>query len=390
MNLIKIVVKNIITGIFYIFRVFPIQNNKIVIVNYAGKGFGDNGKYIALKLLEQDKKYDIVWLITNPHDTFPEGIRRVPYYSLKSIYEQVTAKIWIDNSRKPSYVRKRKNQYYIMTWHGGIGPKKIEKEALNQLPKHYIEQAKNDARMTDLMVAESEFSYKKYKNMFWYEGKIAKCGVPRQDILFKSPKNLKEKLLKSLGITETKHVLLYAPTFRNGMKKEDLDIYHLDWDNILKATSYKFGGEWVGFIRLHPNVAKLDKESKFEQENVYDVTNYPDMQELLSISDIVLTDYSSCIYDFGLTARPGFMIIKDMIDYTHQRNIGFGKHGIEIIPFPIALNDDDLLKQIKNFNAIKYREKLHDFYVRFCGLYPGGNASATIVKYINSVIENRK
>lgn len=81
--------------LFYIFRLFPIKNNKIVIDNYAGKGFGDNGKYIALELLKRNdkNKYDIVWITKDLESHFPKGIRVVPYISLKSIYEQATAKI---------------------------------------------------------------------------------------------------------------------------------------------------------------------------------------------------------------------------------------------------------------------------------------------------------
>ena len=153
-------IKSIIAkSLFFIFRIFPIQRNKIVIDNYAGKGFGDNGKYIALELLRRKCDFDIVWLARNLKEEFPDGIRLVSYASLKSIYEQATAKVWIDNLRKASYVRKRSGQYYIMTWHGGIGPKKIEKEAEDQLGEEYLQGAKNDSKMANLFLAEADFSF---------------------------------------------------------------------------------------------------------------------------------------------------------------------------------------------------------------------------------------
>lgn len=76
---------NIIKIVYKLFRVFPIKRNKIVFSSYMGKGFGDNGKYIALELLKQPSKYDIVWLCKNMDEHFPEGIRKVKYRSLKSI-----------------------------------------------------------------------------------------------------------------------------------------------------------------------------------------------------------------------------------------------------------------------------------------------------------------
>lgn len=390
---VKLFLNSVLSFLYYLFRIFPIQNNKIVIDNYAGKGFGDNGKYIALELLKR-KKYDIVWL-TKDTSGIPEGIRTVPYSSfskpsLKSIYEQVTARVWIDNLRKDLGVRKRKGQYYIMTWHGGIGPKKIEKEVVDQLPKDYPKKAQNDSKMADLMIAESRFTYNKYHTMLWYNGEILKCGTPRQDILFNKPEGLKENILTMLGVRHDYHIFLYAPTFRDNMTTKDLSIYQISWKEILKTCKVKFGGKWIGFIRLHPNVAKLDKQHILEQENVYDVTNYPDMQELLSVSDIALTDYSSCIYDFGLTGRPGFILASDIEEYTKQRDLGFGEYGMKIVPFPIAKNNAELCKMIADFNVGDYKKRLNKFYNDFCGLYPGGHASEILATRIDNVIQNKK
>lgn len=392
--LVKKVINKGITCLYYLFRIFPIKEDKIVIDNYAGAGFGDNGKYIVLELLKRGS-YDIVWLTKNEKEELPKGVRRAPYssirsISIKSIYEQVTAKIWIDNLRKDFCVRKRKGQYYIMTWHGGIGPKKIEKEVESQLPMGYVEKAKNDSNMTDLMIAESDFTYWKYSHMLWYDGEILKCGTPRQDILFNTPKNLREKIFKTLNLDKRCHVFLYAPTFREGMSQKDLSLYKIAWKDILQAATDRFGGEWVGFIRLHPNIAKLDSNHILAEQDVYDVTDYPDMQELLSVSDIVLTDYSSCIYDFGLTGRPGFMLAEDIEEYTKERDIGFGKHGMEIVPFSIAKSSEELITLIREFDNDIYEKKLHDFYYDFCGLYSGGHAAEILANRIDDVIRKGK
>ena len=124
---IKAFARQIVYGIlslcFYICRVIPIKQNKIVVSSYDGKGYGDHGKYICNALLAQGADVDIVWLSGNPNDVFPTGIRPVKFKSLRSIYEQATAKVWIDNKRKKHYVRKRKGQYYIQIWHGGLGLK---------------------------------------------------------------------------------------------------------------------------------------------------------------------------------------------------------------------------------------------------------------------------
>lgn len=375
---------------FYLFRMFPISENKILIKNWGGKGFGDNGKYIALELLKQsNKQYDIVWLLDNikEHEEIPNEIRKIEYSSIRAIYEQVTAKVWISNTRQDEYVRKRNKQYYIMTWHGGIYSKKIEKAVEKQLPKSYVRAAKHDSSMADLFLAESDFTYQQYRNVFWYDGEILKCGSPRQDILFRDNKELKEKVLQSLGITNNCRIFFYAPTFRNGMTENDLVIYKRQWSNILKALNKKTKEKWIGFIRLHPNISNLDPHHQLIEKNVYDVTDYPDMQELLAISDMVLTDYSSCVYDFGLTGRPGFVLIDDIESYKKERGLipGF----MDAIPFPIVTSDFDLIRTIETFNEEEYRKKLHIFYYQYCGLYPGGNAAKHVAHIIENLINNK-
>lgn len=376
----------IATFLYYAFRVFPIKQNKIVVDSYAGKGFGDNGKYIVLELLKRNKDYDIVWLARDTHQKFPKGIRVVPYISLRSIYEQVTAKVWIDNLRKAGYVRKRDKQYYIMTWHGTIATKKIEAAAEDKLDAGYIANAKNDAKMTNLMLASSDFEYTIYKKYFWYDGEIMKNGVPRADILFQNTDPLRNKILSQLGLAEDTHIFLYAPTFRNNMTEKDLGIYKLRWKELLAILTSKFGGKWVGFVRLHPNISRLDTNHTLAEKNVYDVTDYPDMQELLAISDMELTDYSSSIYEFALTGKPGFILASDLKEYQQERGMFFDLHQT---PFPIAESQEELLKCIETFDKEKYHKELHRFYHEFCGSYPGGHASEIVANRIDDVITGK-
>lgn len=373
----------IIRAVYKMFSVFPIKRNKIVFSSYMGKGFGDNGKYIALELLKQPSKYDIVWLCKNMDEHFPEGIRKVKYRSLKSIYEQVTAKIWVDNTRKPEYVCKRNGQYYIMTWHGGLGLKRVEKDAEKLLDPSYVERAKRDSRMADLFLSESEWTTELYDRAFWYNGEILKAGVPRQDILFTDSSALRKKIMSRYGLNEDTHIILYAPTFRNNMGVQDLKLFKLNWNLLLKALENRFGGRWRGFIRLHPNISNLDDGLLLHENGVFDVTDYPDMQELLSIADAVITDYSSCIFDFGLTKRPGFILAKDIKSYSKERNFTIQWSDV---PFAIAESDEELVNIIENFDSNFYEKKLYQFYHNYCGMYPTGQAAEAVARRIDEVI----
>ena len=210
--------------------------------------------------------------------------------------------------------------------------------------------------------------------------------MPRQDILFTDSSALRKKIMSRYGLNEDTHIILYAPTFRNNMGVQDLKLFKLNWNSLLKALENRFGGQWRGFIRLHPNISNLDDGSFLGDDGVVDVTNYPDMQELLSIADAVITDYSSCIFDFGLTKRCGFILAKDIQSYSKERNF---KIQWSDVPFPIAESDEQLVNIIAKFNINSYEQRLYHFYHNFCGMYSTGQASQAVVRRMDDVIMGR-
>ena len=138
------------------FRIFPIDRKKIVVSNFRGKGYGDNPKYIIENLRKRKETYKIYWLVEDKNEKMPEEIHVVKINSIASLYHLSTAKIWIDNCRKSPYITKRKKQYYIQTWHGAIGFKKIEKEAPG-LTEEYRLASLNDSKMIDILLSGSQW-----------------------------------------------------------------------------------------------------------------------------------------------------------------------------------------------------------------------------------------
>ena len=369
--------KTIMIILFYLLRIFPIDNKKIVVCSYLGKGYGDNGKYIVNELLRRNLGFDIVWLVRNKDEEFPSGVRSVKYNTLRAVYEQVTAKLWIDNRRKPGYVRKRSKQIYIMTWHAGIGLKRGEGAAVNALANYYVSAAKNDSKMADLFLSNSTWTTDMYRKYFWYNGKILEKGLPREDILFQPQTDLKKKLAKVYGLESNSNIILYAPTFRKSMSVEELALYNLEWSILLNMLNKKTQGNWVGMIRLHPNIS--DQSALLHLPlNVIDTSLYPDMQELLAISDILITDYSSCMFDFGATGKPVFIYAPDLQEYKNDRNFFF---NLEELPFVISESQESLRNSISNFDESTYKNKVEKFYDK-CGLFKGGEASKCVVDYI--------
>ena len=281
-SLIVTLKNNISISIVSLFNLFPIKNNKVFIFSYYGSQYGCSPKYISQYLVENypKDKFDIVWAFNDVEaNKNISGIRVVKTMSLRYFYDLCTSKVIITNFRTTDLFKKRKDQYYIQTWHSSLRLKQIEKDAEESLPKSYIEQAKKDSPKCDLLLSGCKFSTDIFKRAFWYNGEIFEHGTPRNDMLLKNNMEQRNKVKDILKVDKNKKIILYAPTFRKG---NNLDVYDIDYSRILDVLKDKFGGEWVFLVKLHPHLISKSKELVYG-ENVLDVTSYGDIQDLLNI-----------------------------------------------------------------------------------------------------------
>lgn len=360
---------------FFAFRIFKIKGNKVVITNCFGKGYGDNQKYICDELIKREINTDIVWLVRNiDDDSIPNQIRKVKYNSFKAIYEIVTAKLWIDNFRKPLYYRKRKGQYYIQLWHGCGALKKIEFDVEDKLSKDYKKSMINDNNMIDLMVSNSIFFSEKCRSAFRYNGKVLEVGVPREDALINNHQEMSREIKDILKIGKSR-VLLYAPTFRNNFNKSTYDI---DFTKLMNNWKEK-KEDWIVLVRLHPHVSNMSDIFNYD-ERLINVSNYPDMQELIAVADIIITDYSSIMFEAMEIDKKVILYANDINSYVDERGFYF---DLKELPFPVTRNNNELLKSINdNRNFIDSYEK----FKKKMGYYEGHNSTSVIVDYINDLI----
>jgi CDP-glycerol glycerophosphotransferase len=360
--------------------VFPIKNKKLVITNCFGKGFGDNSKYIAEEILKKKLECDLVWIVDDSHcgEKFPSQIRTVRYGSLIAKYEETTAKIWIDNFRKDSSVRKRKGQFYIQTWHGGVALKKIEKDVEKKLNIKYLEDAKNDSLMADLFISNSQFCTDLYRKSFWYYGAILECGYPRNDVLINSPNVKKEKVIRYFELDDDTKIILYAPTFRDDY---NMEAYNLDYEMILKIIENTYEGKWIFLIRMHPNISERADTISYNSKLI-NATHYNDMQEIMAASDILITDYSSTMFEFMLMKKPVFLFATDLEKFKVDRDLYF---DIYSLPFPVAENNQKLVDNITSFNEPLYLKNVSSFKKEI-GLIEDGTAAKKIVEIIEEIL----
>jgi|TARA_B100000787_G_scaffold149580_1_gene121644 CDP-glycerol glycerophosphotransferase len=369
-----------IKDIFYrLFSVLPIKKKKIIFWGYYGAQYGGSPKYISEHIVAHKSEFDVVWGTVDPDSMTNVKVRKVKFASLKFLYELATAKFVITNYRFSINMNKRSGQIYIQTWHSSLRLKKIEKDAESFLPQNYIQQAKRDSTKIDYLLSGCKDSTQIFKQSFWYDGEILEIGTPRIDPIIQKESSHLKGIKEKLGLDSDEKVLLYAPTFR---KSNDYSCYLRDFSDIVKSLENKMGGRWKVVVRLHPHlINKADEIIK--NTDVINGSSYNDIQELLIVTDFLITDYSSLMFDFLFSKKSVLLYLPDLQDYLkNERDLYY---DVEELPFLKAFDHEEIINKIQSFDSIKYVSNLSDFEERI-GSFEKGTASNQLVSILKKHI----
>ena len=359
-----------------------VSENKILFLTF-NKQYTCNPKYICQELIKKNIDCDIVWLVNSEksfsHSPFPARIRRVQIGTAKAFYELLTAKIIIENaylSQEMGYTPIQKEQYLIQTWHGSLGIKRFGPEY--DSIKSRVLAAKRAGNYTDLFLSNSTFETKEVASVFWENAEIREWGHARNDLLICQRYNIKQEVRIRLGIPVNFRIALYAPTYRD---EKSRDHYQLNYNKLIEALSKRFGGEWIVLIKLHYSMRNYTLNLK-TNPYIKDVSKYSDIQELMLITDVGITDYSSWIFDFLLTGKPAFIYADDIYLYEDER--GF-YYPLNTTPFPIAQTSDELQRNIINFDLQNYEHQAKEF-LQEKGCIEDGLAAHRVVDKITQLL----
>ena len=358
-----------------LFRWLPVKRNKIVLNNFYGFGFGDSPKYIVEEIIRQRMPYDIVWLVSDMNSEFPSEVRKVKLLSFRASYELSTAKIIISNVKVALPYHKKRSQYYIQTWHGSMAFKAIEADAQDKLDLNYLRETKADSKLINLFLSSNSIQTQEIQTCFWYDGEIFESGSPRNDMFYK-PTHFKDSVKRSLGLPPETKVVLFAPTFRDNHRT---DVYNLDFVGLINSLTSRFGGDWRVLVRLHPNL--MGQNVVKLCQNSIDVASYPDMQELLLISDILITDYSTTIYDAIIMHKTVLLYAPDLEEYCGNRGL---KSIYFSLPSQVYQTNEELFEYISKYDETAYQQQL-DYFLSTFRVFDDGNASKRVVDRINKI-----
>lgn len=357
----------------------PFHPKRIIFTSYLGKQYSCNPKYISEYIQKHAPEYEIVWAFQSPEE-FSElekyGIRLVKYNSFPFIRLCLSSGYIVTNVRDMNHIPFTHRQTVINTWHGGGAYKTVGSSTAVQSPSERFRQ--NIAHKTNLTFLSSSkaFTDLTLRNSFHHNGKILECGMPRNDILIHTAdSDLRKKVLDHFHLPADQKLLIYAPTYRENKTASD---YSFDTKAVKTMLSQRFGGNWSILFRCHYYIVEDAKNLSSDYINASD---YPDMQELLYAANMLITDYSSSIWDFSFTGRPCLLYATDLNDY--QVSQGFYS-DIHTWPFPLAESNQELLDNIQHFSFDTYTKAIQQHHEDL-GSYESGTACWEVLKYIRQV-----
>jgi CDP-ribitol ribitolphosphotransferase len=300
---------------------------------------------------------------------------RKSYGELISLaYNLATSKfIFLDDYFPIVYPLKiRKNAELIQLWHA-VGAFKTFGYSRLGLPGGPSPRSKNHRNYTKAIVSSKNVA-KFYAEGFGIpEENVVATGIPRTDVFFDQSyqKQIKENLYKEYPFLKNKKVILFAPTFRgNGQQSAYYPMEVLDLDKLY----HRLKEEYVFILKIHPFV-KNDISIPYEYSDFfYNFSGYREVNNLLFVTDLLITDYSSVCFEFALLNRPMLFFAFDVEDYVQKRDFYFDYH--KFIPGPLVRTTDEIIEKIINHDF--EMEKIKPF-VKYFFDHTDGKSSARVV-----------
>jgi CDP-glycerol glycerophosphotransferase len=352
----------------------------VLFESYGAVQYADSPRAIAEELRRRDTRLDLLWAVSDEQTELPDGLRAVPRDSREWYEATARSRYVVTCVYRPmtGWLRPHPDQVVLQTWHGppfkkiGFDSERIEQQAR----RGYHDRLRLETSRWSYLISPNPAATPILRSAFHYDGTVLETGYPRTDIFFRPDRDeIAARVRARLGLPEGKKVVLYAPTFRDNQQyrrnKFRLDM-HLD----LRHAQEVLGDDHVLLVRRHAKI--VDSVRDAGSGFVRDVSRYPDVNELLLVTDVLVSDYSSLMFDFANTGRPMVFFAYDLEQYRDEiRGFYF---DLDIVPGPLLRTSPEVIAAVANAGDMreKYDGAYRSFRDQFCA-FDDGTASAQVV-----------
>ena len=349
--------------------------------SFVGRQYSDSPRAVHEELVRRGVPVEHLWHTNDGQIALPPNTTSVTSGS-RAFYDALaTSKYLVVNSHLPHWFRRREGQIVVQTWHG-TPLKKIafDMPAVNLADKTYLDKITAEVPQWSYLISPNSFSTPHLERAFRYGGEMLEIGYPRNDVLATEnqakQQQLRQMLAERLGIPAGKKIILYAPTWRDDQFYAT-GRYKLEFQLDTRAAARALGHEYVLLVRRHPNI--VDNVPGTGDGFVFDVSTYPDMADLLAATDVLITDYSSVMFDFAVTGRPMIFFTYDL-EYYRDSLRGFYFDFEPAAPGPLVATSDELIATLRDIDSVHtgYQARYQAFREQFCD-FDDGKATARLI-----------
>lgn len=360
--------------IYSILKWMPLKKNSAFLIMTHDSGPEGNVSVISSYM---EKNYGTTLTRLTRNDTEFSGGNKwkkaLIFFFVKAWKMARAEYIFMDNAFLPmAYLKVRENTTVVQLWHGTGTIKKFGQDA-NTGRLYDLEKSANEN--IDYLIVNSEATRELYAGCFSVPvEKVKVLGLPRTDLLFsdREQKMRRERFFRQYPGLSGKKLILYAPTFRDH-EVEDPKVY-LD----IKKMAEELPAQYCLGLRLHPFVASRFQLDESYAGKVINFSSYDSINTLLMATDVLITDYSSIIFEYCVYRRPMIFFAYDLDEFSdHGR--GFYRDYKEYVPGPVVETTKEILEVIKKEDYKK--EKLHEF-VKDSYLYMDGKSAKRVADFV--------
>jgi CDP-glycerol glycerophosphotransferase len=341
----------------------------IVYVAFRGH-FSDSPRAIYEEFLRRGVDATHIWL-SAPHTqaSFPAGVTTVEFGSPESIAALEGADVVVSNDHIPLDWEKRPETTYLQTWHG-TPLKRIHNDVL-WAPEGRLAYLEHDIARWDHLLSPNPASTPRFRRAFGFEGPVHETGYPRNDLLSSPDRDgVRAQVRADLGLRDGQTAVLYTPTWRDDLVFNKTGPRDFEFAIDIDDFSARLGADHVLLLRLHNMV--MDRLEIAEGSAVRDVCGHPDIRDLYLAADVLVTDYSSTMFDFAITGKPILYLTYDL-DYFSNELRGFYFDLAEVAPTPLLRTSAELVEALADLDAVTTAsaERYARFRETFCSLEDG-------------------
>ncbi|MEV0845806.1 CDP-glycerol glycerophosphotransferase family protein [Streptomyces sp. NPDC049954] len=343
----------------------------VLFISFNGRQFSDSPRAVHEELLRRGSDLEQLWAVRDNQVELPSTVAPVRYWSKEWYDALARARYIVTNAHLPHWVERRPGQVIVQTWHGTMLKKiglDIDAPAFD--PK-YHERLLQESPNWSVLVSANPFSTPILRRAMAYRGEVLETGYPRNDQLYAPDREQRARRTReALGIPAHKKVVLYAPTWRDDQAHRRGQ-FRLDLQLDTEEAQRRLGADHVLLVRRHSNV--VDSVEGAGNGFVFDVSDYPDIADLYLAADILVTDYSSVMFDYAHLKRPMLFFTYDLEHYRDTLR-GFYFDFEREAPGPMLSDSQELITAIRNVDVVSetYSDRYRRFHERFCAQDDGG------------------